>query len=187
MTLRPQLSTKANEGPLVLAWEASALLHASRTDRLDVLLHLAGSLAPEVRHVTTAAVGEELQIHGLPTPATMSVQHVDGLAELISLAAWVQRLSSRQHNRGEATICAWAEVHGATAIIDDGKARRAASKAGLVVHGTAWVVAQAVMLGNETPAGASALLDTFLADGARYPFRTGGFIDWAKNEGLLVS
>lgn len=46
----------------------------------------------------------------------MDVVHVDHLDELVSLAGWVQRLSSSEHDRGESTVCAWAEVHDAMAV-----------------------------------------------------------------------
>jgi hypothetical protein len=42
--------------PPCLVWDASALHHAARADRLDVLLDLAKSS----RHVTTVAVIQEL-------------------------------------------------------------------------------------------------------------------------------
>jgi predicted nucleic acid-binding protein len=112
---------------------------------------------------------------------------VDGLDESAALVRWVQRLSSSEHDRGEATVCAWAEVHGALAVIDDRAARIAAQRAGLDVHGTAWVIAQAVNYGRQTPSGATVLLDTLILDGVRYPFRAGGFATWAKDRGLLVT
>ena len=184
MTLPPPDAAEEPK-PWTFAWEASAMVHAGRTDRLDVLLHLADSLAPVTRHVTTAAVSQELQKCDLLVPEAMDVEHVDGLAEIKSLVTWAHLLSSSLHDRGEATICAWAEVHRATAIIDDGAARRAAAREGLDVHGTAWVIAQAVNAGAEKPRGACALLQTLIADGARYPFHTGDeFLDWAKTVGL---
>lgn len=171
-----------------LVWESSALLHACRCDRADVLLHHADSLSSTtIRHVTTAAVAEELGRRDVALPTRMDIVHVDHLDELSSLTRWVERLSSSEHDRGESTVCAWAEVHDAMAIIDDGAARTAARQAGLDVHGTAWVVAQAVNQGRETAPGATALLDMLILDGARYPFRTGGFATWAKDQGLLLA
>jgi predicted nucleic acid-binding protein len=99
----------------------------------------------------------------------MDVVHVDHLEELVALAAWVQRLSSSEHDGGESTACAWAEVHGALAFIDDRAARIAAQRAGLDVHGTAWVIAQAVNYGQQTPSGTTALLDTLILDGSPRP------------------
>ncbi|MFN8075310.1 MAG: hypothetical protein U0Q15_07825 [Kineosporiaceae bacterium] len=168
----------------VLVWDASGLFHAGRCDRLDVLLDLsrAGSTT-SVRHVTTAAVAEELRNSGIQTPEDVEIVHVDNLDELGALVAWVQRLSSDRHDRGEATVCAWAEVHRATAIMDDATARRAAAHAGLDVHGTLWLLARgATRTGSWS--SASMYADLFLQDGARYPFTPGGFRAWASAQGL---
>jgi len=185
MTFTPDSSSEVNNTE-TLVWEASALLHACRSDRCDVLLDLATrSTAGRTRHVTTAAVAEELKGYDLSIPTEIEVTHVDGLDELISLASWVQRLSSAKHDRGEATVCAWAQVHHGTAIIDDREARLAARRAGLEVHGSAWVVGRAVQAGIETPIAATRLMDLLISDGARYPFRSGGFTEWAKAEGFV--
>ena len=174
-------------GASVLAWDSSALLHARRIDRLDVLLFLAESLAEgPTRHVVTAAVAEELSRYGLILPVALEVVHVDTLAELRYLGDWLDRLSSSEHNRGEATVCAWAQAHGATVIMDDRQACRAAVSAGLDVHGTAWLLARAVATGGQTAGGASMLADRLAADGARYPFGPGGLTEWAKTKNLLT-
>lgn len=107
--------------PVILAWDSSALHHAALADRLDVL----GSIVRPWRNVTTAAVREELAGNGLTIDSEQWLEtvHVDGLNELVSLAKWVQAFSCQKHNRGEATVLAWAETHGAVAIIDDRDAR----------------------------------------------------------------
>jgi hypothetical protein len=64
-------------------------------------------------------VAEELRRRNVLLPSQMDVVHVDHLDELISLASWVQRLSSSEHDRGESTVCAWAEVHDAMAWAKD--------------------------------------------------------------------
>lgn len=172
--------------PVAIAWESSAILHACRCDRADVLLHHADSLSTTpIRHVTTAAVVEELRRHDVSIPERLEVVHVDHLEELQCLVEWVQLLSSKLHDRGEATVCAWADVHAALAIIDDRAARLAAQNAGIDVHGTAWLVAQAVANDRETLTGATALLDTLIRDGARYPFGLGNFPTWAAEQKLL--
>lgn len=116
MTVNGGASTP--DGAVEVVWESSALLHACRCDRADVLLHHADAVSGgAVRHVTTAAVAEELRRHAVELPARIEVVHV----------------------------------------------RR----------------------GGESMAGAAALLDTLILDGARYPFGLGGFATWAKAEGLL--
>src|SRR4051812_41267210 len=123
----------------MLVWDASALHPAAVIDRLDVLLDLAtrGARRP-CRHVTTAAVHEELSTHNLVLPPRLEIVHVDGLQEVVALSEWVDKMSARRHNRGEATVCAWAQVHGATAVLDDLAARRVSQKGGLHFHGSLW-------------------------------------------------
>lgn len=100
------------------------------------------------------------------------------------MADWTDVMSASVHNRGEATVCAWASVHAATAVIDDADARRVARKSGLQVVGTLRILAEAIRSGQETIASANSLADTIAAHGARYPFGAGGFYAWVQREGL---
>jgi predicted nucleic acid-binding protein len=170
----------------VLVWDASALHHAMNIDRLDVLVNcVKGGASSSSEQLTTAAVIQELARYGLPAPPQVAVVHVDNLDELLVLASWTNRVSSAEHNRGEATVCAWAEVHQATAIIDDREAREVARTAGLEVHGPLWLVARAVRTGVLPERTASNLVDMLIADGARYPHGRGEFARWARGMGLL--
>jgi predicted nucleic acid-binding protein len=165
-----------------LAWDTSPILHAGRIDRLDVLGDIASGWP---RSVTTAAVAEELEPEGIALPDWLEVVHVDGLAELVSLAEWLGRVSAGKHHRGEATVLAWAEVHHAIAIVDDRDARMTAQKVGLETHGVLWVVANAVHDKRIAKTTAGSFVDAMIASGARYPFEAGGFVTWAQAEGLL--
>jgi predicted nucleic acid-binding protein len=140
-----------------------------------------------VRNVVTYAVKQELAGLGIdPLPAWIDeVVHVDELAELVVLGKWVNLMSSDTHNRGEATVLAWAEVHEAIAIVDDRAARRVAEREPVTVHGLLWVVCQCVCNGHIAEISASSFVDVMIDSGARYPFTRGGLVDWAKNEGLL--
>ena len=172
---------------MILAWDASGIYHAHLADRVDVLGDLVASLdGGNVTNVMTAAVARELESRNVPIPDWIDdVVHVDDLPELVILAKWVNLLSSAHHNRGEATALAWAEVHGATAVIDDRAARRAAATEPVEVHGLLWVVAQAVICGHIPPATALSFVDMMLATGARYPFGAGEFLNWARDQRLL--
>jgi predicted nucleic acid-binding protein len=108
----------------------------------------------------------------------MDIVHVDGLDELTELVDWLEVLGSGEHNRGEATVCAWASINAATVVMDDAEAVRVARERGLQVLRTLGICAHAVKRGVETLAAASAMLDAMMVDGARYPFRPGGFPDW---------
>ncbi|KAB1144461.1 hypothetical protein F7R91_21845 [Streptomyces luteolifulvus] len=139
------------------------------------------------RNVTTAAVIEELRHYDLDVSGLgwLEVQHVDGLAELTALVRWMERVSGQKSNHGEATVLAWADVHGAVAVIDDLDARKAARAGGLTVWGVLRVIAEGVRGGRATEYVASGLVDALLASGARYPFAQGGFLEWARKNGLL--
>ncbi|PZF81094.1 hypothetical protein [Jiangella anatolica] len=165
----------------ILIWDTSPVLHAGRIDRLDVL----GDIASGWQNLTTAAVVEELEAAGVALPSWLEVVHVDGLAELVALGEWLQRVAAGDRNRGEATVLAWAQVHGALPIIDDKDARAAAQRGGLDAHGLLWVVAEAVRSGRITSVASSGFVDAMLASGARYPLEPGGFVDWAKANSLL--
>jgi predicted nucleic acid-binding protein len=171
-----------------LVWDTSPLLHAIKAGVIDRLGELATTWhGVAQRNVTTAAVLSEIAFHGLSTNqlAWLEVVHVDDLAELDALVRWMQLVSGQKSNHGEATVLAWAEIHSATAVIDDTDARRAAQKAGQPVQGSLRVLSDAVQDGEITEYAASALVDALLATGARYPFGQGGFIAWATAMKLL--
>jgi predicted nucleic acid-binding protein len=171
-----------------LVWDASCLFYAARADRLDVLAdYAAGPHGSRWCNVTTQAVVDELSGHGLAVGALswLDVVHVDGLGELTSLLAWMERHGAGEHHRGEATVCAWADAHGATAVLDDRNARKVAATYGLAVHGSLWVLAQGVVNGRASLASAANFVDILLAEGARYGLEKGEFPAWCRENDLL--
>jgi predicted nucleic acid-binding protein len=170
----------------VFVWDASPFVHASRIDRLDVLGDLArGPTSDPWQHHTTAAVAQEVATQGQGVPDWLKVVHVDAIGELRALGKWIDLVSSDTHSQGEATVLAWAECHGATAILDDSEARRVARAHGLAVHGVVWMAAQAVNQGRWSATSVSGFLDQMIASGARYPFESSAFEAWAHGKGLL--
>lgn len=144
------------------------------------------------RNVTTSLVVNELRNLGLTDTTSahgwMEVVHLDELDEFDALVRWADRIGARSgHNRGEVTVFAWAEAHGATPIIDDIKARKVATGYGLASHGSLWVFAETVNRGVESEKSLCGLLDVLInVGGARYPFSGGkDFGAWARSERLL--
>jgi predicted nucleic acid-binding protein len=170
-----------------VVWDTACLFYAAKAERLDVLGDCArrGGISPW-RNVTTQAVVDELATHGLSIGGVpwLEIVHVDGLDELAALVAWMDRLGSGQHHRGEATVCAWADVHGAVALLDDRDAKRVATRHGLRTHGSLWLLAEAVRTGLTSMSGAANLVDVLLAEGARYPLEKGEFGSWCRRNGL---
>ncbi|MCK2240769.1 MULTISPECIES: hypothetical protein [unclassified Crossiella] len=172
-----------------LVWDASALHHAVLAARLDVVGDLARGPDQEPwRNVTTATVRSEMRRNGLDgTAPWLETVHVDELDEIRALFTWRDRQGATSRDHGETTVCAWAEVHGATAVIDDRAARRTARRHGLhEVHGSLWVFAQGVRSGRATAGGVAGLVNALIATGARYPCQAIGFEAWARQNKLLV-
>ena len=98
-----------------------------------------------------------------------------------------QALGAGPRDIGEATVCAWTEVHGGVPLIDDRNAKRTALANGLDAHGTLWLFAEAVQAGRVTLASVSGLVKVLVDHGARSPakIRTAGFAAWAKTEKLV--
>lgn len=168
-------------------WDASALHHVARADRVDVV----ADLARDCRNVTTRVVVDELQRYGLAeaalAPGWLEEVRLDDLAELTAYVEWSSRVgTSGGANAGEATVLAWTEVHGAVAILDDKQARRVGTKHGVTVHGTLWVLAGAVAGGRAAEAGVAGLVRALDAAGARFPVgAVTDFGGWARSQGLL--
>lgn len=185
MTSQSALTGAAGQ---VLVWDTSPLLHAIKAGKTDVLHDFAraGSGGPR-RNVTTGTVLHEIRHQSLEAGGLdwLDVVQLDDLDELNRLVVWMERVSGQKSNQGEATVLAWADVHGATAVVDDGDARRIGRRHGLRVCGSLRVIAEAVAEGRATEYVATTFVDALIGTGMRYPCQPGAFILWAKQNGLL--
>jgi predicted nucleic acid-binding protein len=157
----------------VLVWDASALHHAALADRIDVL----SDLASPWRNVTTAAVLEELGLHGLReialAPRWLEERRLDTLDALPLLVDWSGRLGAGKHHRGEVTVAVACELLIGDALIDDRAAAKVLRRYGLAAHGTVWLAAQAVTARRVgKPAALDGFFSALLATQARLPFAT---------------
>ncbi|PSK96521.1 putative nucleic acid-binding protein [Murinocardiopsis flavida] len=171
-----------------LIFDASPLLHAARADRLDVL----GSLVDGRECVTTQAVMDEIRRNSQEAHTAVAeekwvtVVPSDSLPFLVEFSKWAQRMGLKDdHNIGEATLCAYASLHGGTVVMDDRDARRVARQYGVRLQGTLGLLAESCSRGHCTKTGASALVDALSASGMRLPFTRGEFVSWCEQKGLL--
>lgn len=175
-----------------LVFDTSVLYHAALAERLDVL----GSLVARRRCVTTRVVLEELARRGVEQdePRLRAVSdepwldevRVDGHAEIQHLLTWMDRLGAGDRDLGEATVLGFTAASGAVAVIDDDRARRRGRQAGLRVHGTLWLLADACRGELIAPGAAAGYVDAVRATGARLPCRGADFPNWARRHGLSV-
>ena len=173
------------------AFDASPLVYFARTEQMDVLKEICDGIECVVTEVVVEELRTGLQqypsvAHALRADWIFRVR-LEPLEGLGLFAEYAQLLgSSRGGNLGEAATLAWAELHGATAIVDDGAAVNAGRNRGVNVHGTLWLVVRGMNLGILSRSAAESVVAAHLAASARYPFASADeFIAWARSEGLL--
>ena len=93
---------------------------------------------------------------------------------------------SRTLDAGEASTLAWAEAHDAIAIVDERAGVNVAQQRGIAVHGTLWLIAEALNSRLVNERQAIAIVDDMLATHPYFPFkRADEFIPWARGEGII--
>lgn len=110
---------------------------------------------------------------------------LDSDAEIQANAHFSGLLVSGTRNLGEAAVLAYAKVHDAVAVVDDGAACRAADQAGVVKARTLKLLCDAVREGLLTKVLISEVADHLNETEYHLPFERGGLVEWAEEHGLL--
>lgn len=105
--------------------------------------------------------------------------------ELDHFARFATLLVAKGRNVGECGVLAYAKANGATAVIDDGPARKAARAHGVAHQGTLGLLCEAVHSQLLTLNLASVVADDLIEGEYRLPFGPGGFRKWAHDHGLV--
>ena len=172
-----------------LIFDTSPLSHFARARELDTLATITAAWD---RAVTQAVLDElaggvtyhpVLELVG--QQEWLTVVPVDTLVELRLFAEYARRLGSGSRDIGEAATLAWAEAHGATAILDERAGTSHGRERNVEVHGTLWLIAEGVRSGVLAPARCEGLVDALRAAEAWFPCTGGEFIEWSQAEGLL--
>jgi predicted nucleic acid-binding protein len=108
-------------------------------------------------------------------------------AELEQFARFASVLVANDRNLGECGVLAYAKVNDATAVIDDGPARKIAREYNVPHIGTLGLLCEALQDGILTVELISAVADDLIEGEYRLPFLTGGFRKWALDNGLVPS
>lgn len=174
---------------LTLVFDSSVLSCFARAGRLDSLKTLTG----DYRRVMTSAVIDELARGVQEFPRLADVElcewietvRGDSLEELVAFSDCLRFLGGGPRNIGEAATLAWAEVHGAVAVLDDQTAVQLARQRGVQVKRTLSLVATGFERGRLSEDAAAILVDELIGGGARFPCDGRKYMAWCRDNGLL--
>lgn len=173
-----------------LVFDNTPLSHFARAGRLDVLEKL---VAP-YRCITPAEVTAEIHVGFVEHPSLGKVLAVPWLEtvelieveDVVAFARYKSELGGGpEKNNGEAAVLAWASIHSGIALIDERAGTRIAQRDGIEVHGTLWLVANAVRSEKMERHDAERIVDDLIATEMTLPCDGAGFFAWAYREGLL--
>jgi predicted nucleic acid-binding protein len=174
-------------GRLVI--DSSPLNYFARSNQLDLLPKLLSGADCCI----TRAVEEELlrggpkhaQLYQAAAQPWITVVDETSLEYLGLFSEYHGRLGRGTRNIGEATVLAYAEFHGITAMVDDRVGRRHGTERGVSITGTLEVLCTGIRGGILSPIQAAAVVDLLRDHEAYLPCDGSGFVDWARAEGLL--
>jgi predicted nucleic acid-binding protein len=173
----------------VLVFDTGPLSHFARTGWLGALKAVVGSRTAVMPDV----VEHELRLGAMQDTRMRAVLEAPWIerAELRSpeearwFASFSARLVVRNRNIGEAGVLAYAKANVATAVLDDGAARKAARDFDIALRPTLSLLCEAVRQDLLTVKLVSALADDLIATRYRLPFPAGGFEQWAYQNNVL--
>jgi hypothetical protein len=175
---------------MTFIFDASPLNHFARAGQLhtlDMITKVAGR-----RLVSVPVLGElrrgiqvDPALRDIETCGWLEEVPVVELAELGAFAHYARYLGSGDRDIGEAATLAWAEVHGACAIVDDRPGTIHGRKRGVTVHGSLWLIAGGYTAQLLTERAAMRLVDSLLDTEAWFPCNGSTFFTWARENNLL--
>lgn len=178
------------EGVEVLVFDTGPLSHFAKEGWLGCLRAVVGARSAVIPDTVVAELQDGVHQHPhlrsvLDAPWIERRELVAELGEFATFSALL--VGSDGRNVGEAGVLAYAKAHDATAIIDDGAARKAAKAHRVLFQGTLGLLCTSVREGFLTLDLVSELADHLLEGEYRFPFGPGEFKRWAReNLGLGV-
>lgn len=173
-----------------LVFDNTPLSHFARAGALPVL----ESITAGLRRIAPAEVIRELIRGTSQHPALaaaislpwIEVVELTEIEEVVAFAHYKAELGGgTERNNGEAAALAWTGVHGGIAIIDERAGTRAARRDNIEVHGTLWLITNAIRSGKLPEDQAVNMIDRLAATEMALPTDGAGFLAWAYEEGLL--
>jgi predicted nucleic acid-binding protein len=174
----------------VLVFDNTPLSHFARAGYLDELEKVVGShrcVTPShVASEITAGIPDHPALAKVLTAPWLEVVELVDLDEVVAFAGFKAELGgTADENNGESAVLGWVKTHGGTAIIDERAATRIANREKLSVHGSLWLVVNALKAGHLERPAAERLVDDLAATDMRLPVDGAGLLAWAYTEDLL--
>jgi predicted nucleic acid-binding protein len=172
-----------------LVFDSSPLNYFARSNQLPVLAKLVSGSSCFI----TRAVEEEIlrggpksaQLYQVPAQPWLTVVDDSSIEFLKLFSEYHSRLGGGGRNIGEATVLAYAELRGLTAVVDDRAGRHHGAERGIAVTGTLELLCQGIRARIMGESEAIVVVDVLRDHEAYLPCEGSTFLGWARAEGLL--
>jgi predicted nucleic acid-binding protein len=173
-----------------LVFDNTPLSHFARAGALPVLEAITSGfrcVAPaEVIQELISGVSKHPALAAAVSLPWIEIAELTYAGEIVAFARYKAELGGGiERNNGEAAVLAWTSVHGGTAIIDERAGTRAARRDHIAVHGTLWLITNALRDGKMSDTQAGRMVDQLAATDMALPTDGAGFLAWAYEENLL--
>lgn len=173
----------------VLVFDTGPLSHFAQQGWLGILRLVVGNRKAVVPDTVTSELQAGVQGRAhlqLVLDATW-IEHrvLVSEDELNEFTRFASLLVAKGRNVGESGVLAYAKANEATAVIDDGPARKIARANNIAHIGTLRLLCEALHEKHLTVDLISAVADDLLESEYRLPFGPGGFRKWAHDQGLI--
>ena len=173
-----------------LVFDSSVLSAFARAGLLDLLEQLTRGHERYAPRAVFAELERGIENHpGLTTALAtdwLQVVPVNSLDELVAFSKYAARLVAGNRNVGEASVLAWAQVNGAVALIDGQDAALCGRENGVSVRRSLALLAGGIRDGILNEGRVIEVVDALVRRGdARFPCSSEGFVEWARERGLL--
>ncbi|MEV4473472.1 hypothetical protein [Nonomuraea sp. NPDC049504] len=172
-----------------LVFDTGPLSHFAINNWLGVLKAVVGDRKALIPDVVVAELGagaaRDARIAAVLQAFWIEQRELRSLEEIKAYAHFAQLLVRSERNRGEAGVLALAQTLDATAVVDDRAARKAAEDHKILLSPTLALLCASIRSGLLTVPLVSELADDLLSSEYHLPFKTGHFLHWATENGLI--
>lgn len=176
------------DDPPAIILDSSPILHFFQASRTEALLRLVEGMSchvasPVIDHLQACDDRIAVWIRD----AGFTVVSLQGVEELRVFVEYTQRLGSGPREVGEAATLGWAEVHGATAIVDEHVGHRYGVSRHVTVHRSPWLLMRGMCRTSALSSDeARVLVEELLTSGMALPVTSGNeFVDWVETNPQL--